>query len=396
MRILFVVGNLGDYHVPRYEALVDAATRSGHDVSLLEVFARSGVYGFPQERRAAFFANRPPHAITLIEDGSDSDGLGLRDCSRLVARLRAFAPDVVITLGYNTQYSALLCALRHLTRRFKLIYMSDSKADDGVRSAAKERLKRMIVSRFDGALVAGERHRRYALSLGIPMTRSRIGFDVVDIDYFARLAQRARDNARSVRERYRLPPRFLLCVSRFVARKNVDVLIDAYAQTGLRERGIGLVLVGQGPLDAALRARIAAHGLDADVSILSSLPNHEMPNLYALADFIVLASEFDQWGLCVNEAFAAGCPAIVTRTCGVAGEIVHDGVNGFVVEPRDVRTLAQRIGQLGSDGTLRERFANGARDAIRRWSPLLFASSALELAQATTRRATPHAQRELV
>ncbi|MEK6297985.1 MAG: glycosyltransferase family 1 protein, partial [Paraburkholderia tropica] len=193
---------------------VDAATRSGHDVSLLEVFARSGVYGFPQERRAAFFANRPPHAITLVEDGSDSDGLGLRDCSRLVARLRAFAPDVVITLGYNTQYSALLCALRHLTRRFKLIYMSDSKADDGVRSAAKERLKRMIVSRFDGALVAGERHRRYALSLGIPMTRSRIGFDVVDIDYFARLAQRARDNARSVRERYRLPPRFLLCVSR--------------------------------------------------------------------------------------------------------------------------------------------------------------------------------------
>ncbi|CAG9239170.1 Glycosyl transferase family 1 [Paraburkholderia tropica] len=396
MRILFVVGNLGDYHVPRYEALVDAATRSGHDVSLIEVFARSGVYGFPQERRAAFFASRPPHAVTLVEDGSDSDGLGLRDCSRLVARLRAFAPDVVITLGYNTQYSALLCVLRQLTRRFKLIYMSDSKADDGVRSATKERLKRLIVSRFDGALVAGERHRRYALSLGIPMARSRIGFDVIDIDYFARLAQRARDNARSVRERYGLPPRFLLCVSRFVARKNVDVLIDAYAQSRLRERGIGLVLVGQGPLDAELRARIAAHGLDADVSILSSLANHEMPNLYALAEFIVLASEFDQWGLCVNEAFAAGCPAIVTRTCGVAGEIVLDGVNGFVVEPRDVPTLAQRIGQLGSDGVLRERFANGASDAIRRWSPLLFASSALELARATTRHATPHAQHELV
>src|SRR6516164_10134014 len=46
MRILFVIGNLGDYHVPRYEALVSAASSRGHEVALIEVFARSGVYGF--------------------------------------------------------------------------------------------------------------------------------------------------------------------------------------------------------------------------------------------------------------------------------------------------------------------------------------------------------------
>ncbi|HKR43725.1 MAG TPA: glycosyltransferase family 1 protein, partial [Paraburkholderia sp.] len=84
MRILFVIGNLGDYHVPRYEALVSAASSRGHQVALLEVFARSGVYGFPQERRAAFFANRPRMAETLVENGADSDGLGARDTARLI------------------------------------------------------------------------------------------------------------------------------------------------------------------------------------------------------------------------------------------------------------------------------------------------------------------------
>lgn len=396
MRILFVIGHLGDYHVPRYEALVNTASSRGYEVALIEVFARSGVYGFPQARREAFFSSRPRSAETLVEDGADGDTMSAHDCARLIARLRAFAPDVVITLGYNTLYSTVLSLYRFVTRRFKLIYMSDSKADDGVRRRAKEQLKRLVVSRFDGALVAGERHRRYAASLGIPMERSRIGFDVVDIDYFSRLADAARADPAAVRARYGLPQRYLLCVSRFVARKNVGVLIDAYAQSGLRDRGVRLVLVGQGPLEAQLREHIAALGLAPYVSILNSLANQEMPNLYALAEFVVLASEFDQWGLCVNEAFAAGCPAIVTRTCGVAGEIVIDGVSGFVVEPRDVAALAQRMAQLGTDAVLRERFAAAARDTIRHWTPLLFASSALELAEATTRGERGHARHELV
>ncbi|HEY1610742.1 MAG TPA: glycosyltransferase family 4 protein, partial [Paraburkholderia sp.] len=177
---------------------------------------------------------------------------------------------------------------------------------------------------------------------------------------------------------------------------NIDVLLDAYRLSGVHERGVGLVLVGQGPLEAHLRERIAASGLGASVSILRSLANREMPNLYALAEFVVLASEFDQWGLCVSEAFAAGCPAIVTRTCGVADEVVIDGTNGFVVEPRDVATLAQRIAQLGRDRALRERFALNAQSTIRRWTPLLFASSALELAEAATRDARDAAHHEHV
>ena len=76
--------------------------------------------------------------------------------------------------------------------------------------------------------------------------------------------------------------------------------------------------------------------------------------------------------------------------------MVIDGVNGFVVEPRDVATLAQRIGKLGGEPALRERFAAGAQAAIRRWTPVLFAASALELAEVTTRNARDPAQHELV
>jgi glycosyltransferase involved in cell wall biosynthesis len=391
MRLLFVIGNLGDYHVPRYEALAELAAARGHDVALVEVFGRSGAYRFPQARRAAFFGAKPPNAVTLIEDADEDDGHFFRVGAGLLAAVRRFSPDVVVTLGYNTSYSFILWLLNLPRRRFALIYMSDSKSDDGTRYAIKERLKRILVSTFDGALVAGEKHRAYAKSLGIPLTRSRIGFDVIDVEYFSAASHAALANAAQIRQRFGLPSRYVLCVSRFVKRKNIDILIDAFHRSGIHEDGYSLVLVGQGPHEHELRREIERRYLTDRVAIVNSVANPEMPAIYALAEFVVLASAYDQWGLCISESFAAGKPAIVTRTCGVADELVVDGANGFVVEPGDAAALAHRIERLARDAALRNRFAEHAKSSIRHWMPELFATSTIELAESLAGSATPAA-----
>ncbi len=385
MRVLFVIGNLGDYHVPRYEALLQLASTRGDEVFLVEIFGKSSVYSFPQHRRTRFFESKVAGSLTLINDASDAGGHWRKVAVGLFDVVRRFAPDIVVTLGYNTSYSIWLCALKVLSRRFSLIYMSDSKADDGKRYAVKESLKRMLVRRFDGALVAGEKQRAYASSLGIPLARSRVGFDVIDVEYFSRLSAAARASENDARMERRLPGRYVLCVSRFVWRKNVDLVIKAYFQSGLRGAGISLVLVGRGPCDARLRHLVTKLGLNDHVVTLDSVNNDEMPAVYALAEFVVLASQYDQWGLCINEAFAAGRPAIVTRTCGVADELVADGVNGFIVEPGDVQMLADRIALLGTDLAVRERFAHNAWSAARHWTPQLFASNLIELSDSILR-----------
>jgi glycosyltransferase involved in cell wall biosynthesis len=379
MRVLFVIGNLSDYHIPRYRALVRLALRHGCEVSLVELFEYTSFYDYPQSNRTAFLQDVPSTMVTLFKGTPAGSKHWLTVAARVGGIARATRPDLVITLGYHTSYSIGLCLLRTLTRRFKLIYMSDSKADDGKRHWLKESLKRMLVSRFDGALVAGEKHRRYAESLGIPMHRSRVGFDVIDVAYFRDAAQAAREHAGRERARFALPPRYVLCVSRFVARKNVTLVLDAFARSALAQQGVSLVLVGQGPLEPTIRESIAALGLGERVVIFNSVLNRDMPTFYALADFIVLASAFDQWGLCVNEAMAAGRPAIVSRSCGCADELVHDGINGFVVPPGDVAQLASRMQQLADDPALRDDFARHAEATIRQWTPELFASNLLAL-----------------
>jgi glycosyltransferase involved in cell wall biosynthesis len=258
--------------------------------------------------------------------------------------------------------------------------MSDSKADDGARSSIKEWFKRRLVRRFDAALVAGERHRDYAEFLGIPRWRSRVGFDVIDVDQFSRRAAVAHANAGDVRRQRGLPERYVLCVSRFVARKNVDVVIHAFERSGLANHAIELVLVGQGSDEPMLRTLVSQLDLGNSVRFLDALPNAEMPAIYGLADFVVLASEFDQWGLCINEAFAASRTAIVTHTCGVARELVANGVNGYVIEPGNAEMLAARMRTLALDDALRDRLSARARLAVEQWKPSVFASNLMELA----------------
>lgn len=380
MRMMFVIGHLGDYHVPRFEALKRLAERRGDDIFLVEIFGHSGVYAFPQLTRDAFFDTAPARAVTLEPDITDAGGRWPSVAYKLAMIARTLRPDIVVTLGYHTPYSLWLYLLRRMAGTFRLIYMSDSKLDDGVRNRFKERLKRTLVCRFDGALVAGERHRAYAQTLGIPLERSRVGFDVIDVERFARLADKARASESETRRRYALPARYVLCVSRFVPRKNVDVVVEAYARSELAARGISLVLVGQGPDADAIEECVQSKQLNESVRFLDPVPNAQMPAVYAMCDFLVLGSEFDQWGLCVNEAFAASKTAIVTQTCGAAGELVKDGVNGFVVEPGNADALAEKMQTLASNATLREGLSKRARQSVEKWSPSMFAANLMELA----------------
>ena len=66
--------------------------------------------------------------------------------------------------------------------------------------------------------------------------------------------------------------------------------------------------------------------------------------------------------------------------CG--GRTETDGVNGFIVEPDDESAMAAKIMQLGTNSELRERFSANALSSAKRWTPALFASNTIELAEA--------------
>ena len=353
--ITFLVQRIGPYHHARLQAL--ASSRSGK-VSVIEFRAGEGVYGWSRHAEAGEYAR--------LQSGSRVE---------LLRALDGLKPRVLVCVGYSDPEISQAMAWA-LERKVALVTCSDSTWQDEPRSRIKEALKRRYVSAFGSALVAGSRAGEYLAGLGIPAERQFRPWDVVDNGHFAGGADRARSRAESERERLKLPPRYFLCVARFVAKKNLAGLIDAYARY-VAEAGAeawALVLSGSGPLEAELRSRVAAAGLDRHVHFPGFLQYPDMPACYGLTGALVLPSVSDQWGLVVNEAMAAGLPVLVSDRCGCAPELVREGENGCTFSPGDPAGLARHMTTLArSDPARLAEMGRCSRAGIAGYSPEAFA-----------------------
>jgi phosphatidylinositol alpha-1,6-mannosyltransferase len=155
-------------------------------------------------------------------------------------------------------------------------------------------------------------------------------------------------------------------VSRLVPRKGFDVLLDAVG--GLD--GVQVAIAGAGRDEHRLRRR--ARGLGPRAAVLGRVDDDDLPRLYGAADVFAMLCR-DRWhgleaegfGIVFVEAAACGVPAIAGRSGG-ADEAVLDGETGFVVEPRDVRSIRGAIERLLSDPDLRARLGATARERVVR------------------------------
>jgi 1,2-diacylglycerol 3-alpha-glucosyltransferase len=323
-----------------------------------------------------------------------ADDIETERTSRLIERisgiLSARALDAVAIPGWG--HRGALAALLWCTQsKTPAILMSESMWDDDVRSRWKEFVKRRIVSLCGSAVVGGKRHGEYLRALGMSPTRILFGYDVVDNDYFRDGAERSRRCAAEERQRLGLPENYFLASARFVEKKNLPRLLDAFA--GYRQAAgrdaWDLVLLGDGHLRQQLIARISQRGLSDAVHLPGFRQYDDLPAYYGLAGAFVHASTVEQWGLVVNEAMAAGLPVIVSRYCGCADELVAPGTNGYTFDPLDPAELTRLLLHVASDRCDRELLAREGRAIVGEWSPHRFATalaSAVEIAVRASRR----------
>jgi glycosyltransferase involved in cell wall biosynthesis len=134
-------------------------------------------------------------------------------------------------------------------------------------------------------------------------------------------------------------------------RKGIQYLLEAWRR--IRRPGWKLQLLGPLPRDLGPLRRYLEL-----VEPLGRVAHGQMPAYLAAADVFAFPSLFEGSAVVTYEALACGLPSVVTPN---AGSVVRDGIEGFVVDPRDVETLAQRMERLGTDPELRASMAGAAR-----------------------------------
>jgi len=147
-------------------------------------------------------------------------------------------------------------------------------------------------------------------------------------------------------------------VARIQDVKNHRDLVDAFARLRAQHPRLRLSIVGDGPLMPAVRAQVAALGLQevvwlpgARADVAQLLPGFSLFALPSLAEGTPVS---------MLEAMACGLPVVASNVGGIP-EVISDGREGRLVPPRDVDALAQAIADYARDPGLRRRHGDAAR-----------------------------------
>jgi len=163
----------------------------------------------------------------------------------------------------------------------------------------------------------------------------------------------------------------ILYVGQLIGRKGLPYLIEAMDVVRKNVRNAKLLLIGQGADEGSLQDLVEKRGL-ADQVFFLGVENHEHVLAFMnVSDLFVLPSIEEAFGIVLVEAMSQGLPVVATDVQGVPS-IVRDGVNGYLVPPRDEKALAAGILSLLKDNQLARKMGErNRRDSEQyRWDHL--------------------------
>ena len=278
-----------------------------------------------------------PYHYTVGYEGTYEDANQINGICTVWRFLNHARPRCVIISGWSdlTVWAAWAWCIIY---RVPMILWCESNSFDHKRYRAIELIKRLYVRPFRMSHVYGISNREYLVELGVPERKIQIKRAVLDIRRFSAFRRQARPGGRR-----------LIFVGRLVREKNVGILLKALSRLADEEdlMTLSLSVAGDGPERPNLEALATTLGIADKVEFLGSIPNDELPEIYANHDVLVLPSSIEPWGLVVNEAMCCGLPAIVSTHCGCAKDMVSADT-GWIFEPYDVGELARILNLVRS------------------------------------------------
>jgi L-malate glycosyltransferase len=117
-------------------------------------------------------------------------------------------------------------------------------------------------------------------------------------------------------------------------------------------------MIGDGPDRTAAEWLVRDKNLTGDVHFLGK--QNQVQELLCCADVLLLPSDLESFGLVALEAMACGVPCVCSRVGGLP-EVIQDGVEGYLVPPRDIATMAARTLDILADSELQRRMGEAGR-----------------------------------
>jgi glycosyltransferase involved in cell wall biosynthesis len=274
---------------------------------------------------------------------------------RLIVRER---PATVIAVNlYQSIYVMLACLfLPYRPRTVALVNTSTFKG-----STFARRLYQSVMGRLDHTVHGSEAQRQFWFKPGCKASEnSSVIYNGVDSDHFDALE--FLEAAKRLRAELGVRPDSLLVGTVGMCRpeKNQDVLLTMMRRLRVARVDAHLVIAGDGPMRPHLERRAIELEVADRVHFMGAVEDVR-PLLAALDIFVLPSNAVESFSNAALEAMSMGRPVILSNIGG-AREMIHDGVEGYVVNPTELAArLPAIVSQLYADSRKRKQMGVAAR-----------------------------------
>jgi len=276
----------------------------------------------------------------------------------LIREMRRRRPDVVLVRGYNAEMlgriAAILAGVPH-----RVVWVHNC-ADLGGRTRVRWLIDRLLDRRTDAYFGVARAQTRYLVKdLGYPAHKIRIIHNGVDPAGY-----RPADDQRA-RALLGIDPRRPVVGTVAALRPEKDHVLLLQAARRLVDEfpDLAVLIVGDGPMRRRIEEAAAELGLADHLLLVGARP--DVPDILPVLTVFTLCSYTECFPMALLEAMASGRPAVCTDVGGV-GEMLDDGITGYLVPPREPVALADRLAQLLRDRQLSQRMGAAARARVQR------------------------------
>ncbi|MBI4098005.1 MAG: glycosyltransferase family 4 protein [Candidatus Levybacteria bacterium] len=187
---------------------------------------------------------------------------------------------------------------------------------------------------------------------------------ISNIKYPSNSAGRQISNMDELQKKFGIEGKFILFVGTLQPRKNIVRLIEAFAK--LKRNDLDLVIIGKkGWQYEEILAAPEKFGVGDRVKFLDSVSNEELPSFYQHAQFFILPSLYEGFGLPVLEAMNYGCPVI---TSDVSSLPEAGGDAALYVDPKNVQDIYEKMKKLLSDDDLKKELIEKGYKQAKKFS----------------------------
>lgn len=250
----------------------------------------------------------------------------------VIDRFREACHDVIVISGYN-----------HTTGWLALVYSKFSGTpvvpwsgtwDESIRldNPIVNTIRQAYTHSGQAWLAYGSRAATALSSWGADKNRIFEMTNTVDVEWFS-------EQSKKVSRQGNVDNFELLYCGQLIKRKNVRTVIQALSRVSIDE--VVFRVIGDGPEETMIRNQ--ADQSDVEVVFEGFVQRDELYRYYTNSDALVLPSTEEVWGLVVNEALACGTPALVSKMCGCAPDLIRDNFNGNTFDPDSPKHLASLL-----------------------------------------------------